>query len=310
MTSADPSVQRVREASRQTVRELGFLGGRYEETGHTHSQCHALQELDRRGTTTMGDLAELLRLERSTLSRAIAPLVEQGEVEVVPDPDDQRSKPLRITRRGRRQVLHIHAAADRRVRGALELLSEAERRTVVEGLELYAEALNRSRRSGEVELRRIRKRDEPAMARIIRDVMTEFGATGTGYSIEDPEVQAMYDAYLGPRAAYFVALRAEKVVGGAGVAPLEGGDDDVCELRKMYVLPEVRGLAVGRRLLEACLDAARERGFRRCYLETLAHMSRAQRLYEAFGFARLDAPLGATGHFKCNAWYARELAPA
>jgi putative acetyltransferase len=78
------------------------------------------------------------------------------------------------------------------------------------------------------------------------------------------------------------------VVGGAGIAPLPGGGDGVCELRKMYLLREGRGRGWGRQLLGQCLAAARERGFRTCYLETVHRMGEAQRLYLSAGFKPLD----------------------
>ena len=56
-------------------------------------------------------------------------------------------------------------------------------------------------------------------------------------------------------------------------------------------------------MLARCLQSAAEIGFEYCYLETLSGMKSAQRLYERAGFARLDGPMGATGHFKCNAFY-------
>jgi putative acetyltransferase len=79
------------------------------------------------------------------------------------------------------------------------------------------------------------------------------------------------------------------VQGGAGIAPLDGGESDVCELRKMYFLPALRGLGAGAAAIARCLNAARELGFRRCYLETLTGMDAAQRLYLANGFRRIDA---------------------
>lgn len=145
------------------------------------------------------------------------------------------------------------------------------------------------------------------MAQVIRTVMPEFGATGPGFAINDPEVDALSVAYGQPRAAYFVLNRAGTVLGGAGIAPLEGGDSETCELRKMYVLPEARGHGHGRRLLERCLVAARQFGYRRCYLETLAGMDAAMKLYSQTGFKALPAPLGATGHFACNRYYAIDL---
>ena len=145
------------------------------------------------------------------------------------------------------------------------------------------------------------------MAAIIREVMTSFGAYGPGYSITDPEVDAMSAHYPEPRAAFFVVEHDSRVLGGGGIGPLAGADTDTCELRKMYFLPELRNRGLGKKLLGRCLDAARERGYRRCYLETLTHMDAAQRLYAKAGFTRLSGPLGATGHSGCNRHYLLEL---
>jgi putative acetyltransferase len=156
-------------------------------------------------------------------------------------------------------------------------------------------------------IRPIEPRDDAAVAAIIRSVMPEFGASGPGFAIHDPEVGLMSAAYALPRRAYFVVERDGAVLGGGGIAPLEGGDADTCELRKMYFLPALRGLGAGRALMATCLDAARAAGFRRCYLETLSGMDTAQRLYERSGFARIAGPMGATGHFGCNRFYLRAL---
>lgn len=151
-------------------------------------------------------------------------------------------------------------------------------------------------------LRPIRPEDDAAMQSIIIQVMTEFGAVGEGYSIEDPEVMAMSAAYDAPRSAYFVVEHAGQVIGGAGYAPLAGAAPHICELRKMYVLKSARGLGAGRLLLDTCLSAAREHDFEQCYLETLEHMTEARRLYQRAGFRKLDSNLGHTGHFGCNSW--------
>ncbi len=156
-------------------------------------------------------------------------------------------------------------------------------------------------------IRPIEARDEVAMAGIIRTVMPEFGAIGDGFAINDPEVDYMQRAYAIPRAAYFVVEQDGAIKGGGGVAPLIGGDVDTCELRKMYFLMELRGLGAGQQVIERSLDAAGGFGFRQCYLETLAGMDAAMRLYERNGFARIAAPLGATGHGGCNTFYLRKL---
>ena len=156
-------------------------------------------------------------------------------------------------------------------------------------------------------IRNIEPRDDARMAQIIRTVMPEFGAVGDGFAINDPEVDWMSRAYAEPRCSYFVIEKDGEVMGGAGVAPLIDGDEDVCELRKMYFLPGLRGLGAGAAMMGVCLDAARGHDFRRCYLETLRGMDSAMKLYERSGFRRLPGPLGATGHGGCNAFYLLDL---
>lgn len=156
-------------------------------------------------------------------------------------------------------------------------------------------------------IRPIQHGDDPAIAAIIRRVMPEFGATGAGFAINDPEVDWMSRAYAAARSAYFVVEHGGVVLGGGGVAPLVGGDAGTCELRKMYFLPEARGIGAGAAMIERCLQTARGFGFKQCYLETLGGMDAAMRLYERSGFQRIDAPLGATGHGGCNTFYLRQL---
>ena len=155
--------------------------------------------------------------------------------------------------------------------------------------------------------RPIRPEDDAAVASIIRAVMPEFGADGPGFAIHDPEVSSMSAAYSRPGAAYFVVEKEGVVVGGAGIAPLDGGDGQTAELRKMYFLPQARGHGMGERLLRHALAIARELGYARVYLETLTGMDAAQRLYERLGFRRLSAQMGSTGHFGCNRYYLLEL---
>jgi putative acetyltransferase len=148
--------------------------------------------------------------------------------------------------------------------------------------------------------------DNAAVAAIIRSVMPEFGADGPGFAIHDAEVSDMFAAYARAGCTYFVVEMDGHVCGGGGIAPL-AGEADVCELRKMYFLPALRGCGAGDALIRTCLDAARALGYRRCYLETLTGMDAAQKLYARHGFKQLCSALGNTGHFGCNRFFIRDL---
>ena len=156
-------------------------------------------------------------------------------------------------------------------------------------------------------IRPIRQDDDPSVAAIIRGVMTEFGAVGCGFLIEDDEIEAMAAAYPPPRAAFFVVEAEGSLQGCGGMGPLAGGGEHVCELRKMYFLPELRGRGAGSLLMREILQAARAAGYRQCYLETMPGMAEARRLYERHGFRQLEAPLGDTGHHGCQSWMIRDL---
>ncbi len=305
------AVAAVRQSSRALVRELGFLQGRLDVLGLPHSYCHALLEIERAGELPQADLPELLRLDKSTTSRITAELGRKRLVRAAAGAD-RRSRRLSLTRLGARKLEDVHRDANARVAAALEQLPPEERDVVVRGLAAYARGLELARRRARLSVRRAARRDRAQIASLIRDVMPEFGASGPGFAILDPEVSDMPRAYAAPRSAYWVLVERdargrERVVGGAGFAPLAGADAGTCELRKMYFRPEARGLGFGKELLGLALEGARAQGFSRMYLETLGHMTAARALYEAHGFVALREPLGATGHFGCNAFYARAL---
>ncbi len=156
-------------------------------------------------------------------------------------------------------------------------------------------------------IRTIRPEDNAVVARIIRQVMTEFGCVGPGFSIMDPEVDHMYEAYQADDSAFFVVEGPNGVVGCAGIAPLAGGDPGIGELKKMYFLDEARGHGLGRQMVELCIETARKLGFRRMYLETVGRMEAANQLYRKLGFQLLPGQIGATGHGGCELFYMREL---
>src|SRR5690625_2742179 len=88
------------------------------------------------------------------------------------------------------------------------------------------------------------------------------------------------------------------------------GSREICELRKLFLLKESRGLGVGKALVVKCLEYARQKGYKECYLDTLSSMKSAIALYEKFGFVHLDRPLEGTIHNGCDVWMLKKLQAA
>ena len=157
-------------------------------------------------------------------------------------------------------------------------------------------------------LRPLTARDNPAIARVIRHVSAEFGLTADkGYTVADPNLDALYQLYSQPGHAYWVIESDGEVVGGGGVAPLLCSEPDICELQKMYFLPQARGKGQAKKLALQALAFAREQGFTRCYLETTASLTQAIALYEHLGFEHIPQALGCTGHVDCEVWMLKTL---
>lgn len=157
------------------------------------------------------------------------------------------------------------------------------------------------------QIRLAKPEDNDQIAHIIRTVMPEYGAVGSGFSIEDPEVDHMFESYNNDQSVFFVLEGDGRLYGCSGIGPLTGAAPEICELKKMYMLKEARGIGFGTQLMELCLSKARDLGYESCYLETLSRMTEANNLYRKFGFKPLAKPLGNTGHTGCESWYVKSL---
>jgi putative acetyltransferase len=106
---------------------------------------------------------------------------------------------------------------------------------------------------------------------------------------------------------YYVAESNGGIIGGGGIYPTDGLNKDTCELVKMYLLPQARGMGLGRTLIEKCIAFAKQASYKKIYLETMPELKQALKVYEKFGFEYLKGPMGNSGHTGCSLWMLRSL---
>ena len=153
-----------------------------------------------------------------------------------------------------------------------------------------------------IKLRTIQKEDNVQMAQIIRDTLTEFKANKPGTVYYDETTDQLFELFQKPGSIYYVALMDDELVGGGGIYPSDGLPNGTCELVKMYLLPEARGIGLGKRIIQECLAFAKENGYSQVYIESMPELENALKVYEKFGFKYISAPLGNTGHHGCEKW--------
>ncbi len=158
-----------------------------------------------------------------------------------------------------------------------------------------------------IEIRFIAPADNAALAHIIRRSLEEFGANRPGTVYYEASTDNLSKIFTVPFSAYHVAFVDGELAGGAGIYPTEGLPKDTCELVKMYLGPNARGLGLGKTLMEYCLKAAANNGFSKVYLETMPELIIAVPMYKKFGFVNLPGPLGNSGHHGCAIWMLKEL---
>ena len=102
----------------------------------------------------------------------------------------------------------------------------------------------------------------------------------------DTDIERPTSMYGPPDGCAFLGVVDGDCVGVVGVRRF---DDSACELKRMYVRPSSRGTGLGRALAEGAIAAARELGYRRILLDTIADMQAANALYESLGFHPIPA---------------------
>jgi len=111
----------------------------------------------------------------------------------------------------------------------------------------------------------------------------------------DAELAGLPGGYAPPRGNLWFARVEGAVAGVVGLRPFgsDGEASSVCEMKRLWVRTDYRGLGLGRRLAEQTLEAAEAMGYRRMVLDTVHHMSEAQALYASLGFRDRSAQVRA-----------------
>jgi DNA-binding MarR family transcriptional regulator/GNAT superfamily N-acetyltransferase len=281
MPVADPIVA-VRRFSRFYTRHLGLLGERLLKSTFSLTEARILYELAARPTVTATELSRELGVDPGYLSRILKNFENRGFISRSVAPGDGRQALLRLTDAGHAAFDPLDQASRKQIFEMLCHLSPAEGARLVRAMRTVERLMSQPRQSADpVVLRQHRLGDIGWIAhRQAVLYAQEYGWDAT-YEVLAAEILAGIVRTFDPEAERsWIAERDGTVVGSVF---LVRGSDTVAKLRLLYVEPAARGAGLGRRLVEACIGFAREKGYRTLSLWTNDVLLSARRVYQAAG---------------------------
>ncbi|HEX6798661.1 MAG TPA: helix-turn-helix domain-containing GNAT family N-acetyltransferase [Ktedonobacterales bacterium] len=273
-------VEQVRRFNRTVTERIGVLNDRYLGRNHPLGEARFLWEIGPEGTSVR-ELRRRLGLDSAYVSRLLRSLEHQGLVVVGASQHDGRVRHVRLTEAGRRERNALEHRADAFAHSLLEPLNEGQRVKLVAAMAEVERLLVAT-------LVKIAVADpaSPDATWCFERYCAELGERfETGF---DPALSISADAHeLTPPVGLLLIARLREEPVGCGALKLH--PNAPTELKRMWVAPHVRGLGLGRRLVQELEHTAREAGATVLHLETNRALLEAIQLYRRSGYREVEA---------------------
>tara|TARA_R110001599_G_scaffold6606_16_gene32492 strand:+ start:5281 stop:6213 length:933 start_codon:yes stop_codon:yes gene_type:complete len=285
VTDTHDPVEAVRHFTRFYTGRINVLGDRLLESDFSLPEARVIFELGHCDGMSARDLADMLGLDPGYLSRLLNGLKRRGIVTRSVSEADRRRHVLALTDDGRSALDGLQEKSRSEVSAVLEPLGQEARRDLVSTLRKAENLLGGESAAGKpVPVIRPHRVGELswALARQARLYEQEYGWDG-GFELTLLKIgREFLESYNPDDDCLWIAEVDGRVAGSAAVVR-DGAE--TARLRIVYVEPDARGLGLGHKLVGACLDFARSRGYRDMVLSTYSVLSAARRVYQAAGFS-------------------------
>ncbi len=270
----------VRAFHRLVTQRSGSLEAEFLGRARPLGESRVLFEIGAAGAE-LRDLRSRLRLDSGYMSRLVSSLEAAGLVRVEATPGDERVRRAELTDAGREELAEIDGRAEALAASLLEPLSPGQRSRLAEGM---ADVTRLLRLSG-LEIQRVDPSSWEAR-RCVERYFEELAERFPSGFDAGRSLPAAASEMTAPRGTFLVGMVDGEPVAGGGIKGLEPG---VGSIKRMWVDPSMRGLGVGRRMLERIEEEAGELGMTTLRLETNGVLKEAIGLYRSSGYAEVEA---------------------
>jgi DNA-binding MarR family transcriptional regulator/GNAT superfamily N-acetyltransferase len=276
-------IEAVRRFSRFYTRRIGVLEETLLHSPFTLPEGRVVYEIANRESPTAQELCRDLSLDPGYVSRMVASLVKRGCIARKQSTTDRRATELTLTAKGQKLWAAMNNQSKEDIAGLLSPLPVAKQQKLVEALDTVQRLLDEpaEKRAPFV----LRPHEPGDMGWIIRRqtqlYAQEHGWDGT-FEAMLAEISGKFIANYDPRwERCWIAERNGEMVGSVFLVKAR---KNVGQLRMLYVEPSARGLGIGATLVNACIEDARAKGYKKLILWTNDILASARKIYIGAGF--------------------------
>jgi DNA-binding MarR family transcriptional regulator len=275
----DSPLLQLRSFNRSFTRQIGVLDDSFLGRGRPLALARLIFEIGPAGRP-VAELRDALELDAGYLSRMLHSLEEEGLVELVDDDADRRRRIAGLTDAGAMEWAQLDALSDQAAEVILTPLSESQRHQLADALATAQKLLTAATvRFEDIDVTHERARRAVASYFAELDARFPSGFAGDVYLDEDAVT-------MSPPNGCFVVVRSEtRTLGCGGVHRLEPG---VGEIKRMWIEPSLRGVGLGRRLLQHLENRLVAVGIDVIRLDTNSVLTEALSLYHSAGYREID----------------------
>ena len=271
------AVSRVRRFNRAVTSEVGALDTSFLGRGRPLGAARVLNSIGH-GRNDVAELRDYLGLDSGLMSRLLRSLEDEGLIRTMAHPDDARRRIAKLTRTGRHEFNAYEAISNSQAELLLGRHNKPE--ALLAAMDIIASAFGRSR----ISIEESDPRGDAArycLGEYYSELSRRFKGGFEVRLSRDPDATDM----MSPRGAFFVAMSDGLPLGCVG---LKGTGSELAEIKRLWVAPSARGLGVGRRLMDAAENAARNLSVRIVRLDTNSALAEALQLYRRTGWNEID----------------------
>jgi len=317
-TPAVEFVDDVRGFNRFYTRQLGLLDRGLLGSKFTLTEARVLYELAHQDGSTATQIADELAMDLGYLSRLMAKFERMRYLKRTRSQTDARQSRIHLTDKGRSVFMPLNTAAREQISRMIQPMTPEQRDELLNAMQSVQRLLEPSIASPSSQPRHASR---PATSRPVasRPVASSPAAAASPHPDAPPYLlrplqvgdigqithrqgvlysqeygwDVTYEALVAEILGGFVknfdarwenAWIAERDSAVIGSILLVRGSEGVAKLRLLYVEPSARGLGLGKRLVQECIDDARAKGYRTMTLWTNDILVAARRIYESAGF--------------------------